>query len=163
MKTIEIDEEVFAYLQSKAIPYEDKNPNDTIRRLFGFDQKAIPPRLIPLPQARSRKVEGRKKPKASLIELVNAGFLEEGQILHVRDYQGREIPDSEATVYQGGLLSDGKKYSMSNLAEKILKGQGYDSNSVRGPAHWFTSNDVSIKSLWDKYLQKIHVPLSRLK
>lgn len=155
MKTIEIDEEVYAYLQSKAIPYEDKNPNDTIRRLFGFDKKAIPSRLIPLPQMRSRKVEGRKKPKASLIDLVNAGLLEEGQILHVRDYQGREIQDSEATVHQGGLLRNGVKYSMSNLAEKLLKGEGYDSDSVRGPAHWFTSNNISIKNLWESYLKKI--------
>ena len=155
MKAIEIDEEVYAYLQSKAIPYEDKNPNDTIRRLFGFDKKAIPSRLIPLPQVRSRKVEGRKKPKASLIELVNAGLLEEGQILHVRDYQRREIPDSEATVHQGGLLRDGVPYSMSNLAEKLLKGQGYDSDSVRGPAHWFTRNNISIKNLWESYLKKI--------
>jgi negative regulator of replication initiation len=135
MKTIEIDEEVYAYLQSKAIPYEDKNPNDTIRRLFEFDKKAIPSQLIPLPQMKSRKVEGRKKRKASLIELVNAGLLEEGQILHVRDYQGREIPDSEAVVHQGRLLRNGVKYSMSNLAEKLLKGQGYESDSVRGPAH----------------------------
>jgi predicted CopG family antitoxin len=155
MKTIEIDEEVYAYLQSKAIPYEDKNPNDTIRRLFGFDKKAIPSRLIPLPQVRSRKVEGRKKPKASLIELVNAGLLEEGQIIHVRDYQGREIQDSEATVHQGGILRNGIKYSMSNLAEILLKGQGYDSDSVRGPAHWFTSNNISIKNLWESYLNKI--------
>jgi hypothetical protein len=163
MKTIEIDEEVYAYLQSKAIPYEDKNPNDTIRRLFGFDNKAIPQRPIPLPQERPRMLQGRKKPKASLIELVNAGFLEEGQILHVRDYREREIPDSEATVHQGRLLKDGLSDSMSKLAEKLLKKNGYDSDSVRGPAHWFTSNDVSVKSLWDKYLQKIHVPLSKLK
>ena len=61
MKTIEIDEEVYAYLQSKAIPYEDKNPNYTIRRLFGFDKKkAIPSWVIPLPQVRPRKVKGRK-------------------------------------------------------------------------------------------------------
>jgi hypothetical protein len=150
MKTIEIDEEVFAYLQSKAIPYEDKNPNDTIRRLFGFDQKAISSRVISLPQVRSRKVEGGKKRKASLIELVNAGLLEEGQILHVRDYQGRKIPDSEAMIHQGRLHRDGVTYSMSKLAEKLLKGQGYNSDSVRGPAHWFTSNNISIKNLWEK-------------
>ena len=155
MKTIEIDEEVYAYLQSKAIPYEDKNPNDTIRRLFGFDKKAIPSRVIPLPQVRSRKVDGGKKRKASLIELVNAGLLEEGQILHVRDYQQREIQDSEAMVHQGGLLRGGVKYSMSNLAKKLLKGQGYGSNSVRGPAHWFTSNNISVKDLWESYLKKI--------
>jgi len=162
MKTIEIDEEIYAYFQSKAIPYEDKSPNDTIRRLFGFDKKAIPMRPIPLPQARPRMLQGRKKPKASLIELVNARYLEEGQILHLRDYRKREIPDSEATVHQGRLLKDGLNYSMSNLAEKLLKKNGYDSDSVRGPAHWFTSNDVSVKSLWEKYLQKIYAPLSKL-
>ena len=41
MKTVEIDEEVYAYIQSKAIPYEDKTPNYTFRRLFGLDKKAI--------------------------------------------------------------------------------------------------------------------------
>jgi len=153
MKAIEIDEEVYAYLQSKAIPYEDKTPNDTIRRLFGFDRRPTPQRLISLPQARSRKVEGRKKPKASLIELVNAGFLEEGQILHARDYQGREIPNSEAKIHQGRLLKDGVNDSMSKLAEKLLKGQGYDSDSVRGPAHWFTSDNISIKTLWESYFK----------
>ena len=155
MKMIEIDDEIFDYLLSKAIPYEDKTPNDTLRRLFGFDTKEIPQRTIPLPQKRSRVIRGRKKPKANLIELVDGGFLEEGQILHARDYQGREIPGSEATVYQGGLLRDGEKFSMSKLAEKFLKGQGYDSDSVRGPAHWFTSDNISVKRLWESYLKKI--------
>jgi hypothetical protein len=105
---------------------------------------------------------GRKKPKASLIELVNAGFLEEGQILHMRDYRGLEIPDSEATVHQGGLLRDGQKYSMSNLAEKLLKKQGYKSNSVQGPARWFTSENIGVLRLWSNYLKKIDVPMSEL-
>jgi hypothetical protein len=154
MKTIEIDEEIYAYLQSKAIPYEDKTPNDTIRRLFGFDKKAASPRPIPFPQERSRLIQGRKKqPKASLIDLVNAGLLEEGQILHLRDYQERMVPDSEAAVHQGGLFRDGKRYSMSNLAEKLLKVQGYTSNSVQGPARWFTSDNISIKIIWEKYLK----------
>ncbi len=155
MKIIEIDEEVYSYLQSKAIPYEDKTPNETIRRLFGFDKAAVPSRFKSLPQRGPLKVEGRKKPKASLAELVNAGFLEEGQMLHAGDYQGRKIPDSEATIHQGGLLMDGVGYSMSNLAEKLLKRQGYKSNSFRGPAHWFTENNDSIKKLWEDYLKKI--------
>ena len=155
MKIIEIDAEVYDYLQSKAIPYEDKTPNDTLRRLFGFDKMAIPQQLIPLPQERSQRIRGGKKPKANLIELVNAGLLEEGQTLHVRDYQGRDIPDSEAMVHQGGLLKEGLKYSMSNLAEKLLKKQGYSSDSVRGPAHWFTSENISVKRLWANYLNKI--------
>jgi hypothetical protein len=162
MKTIEIDEEIYAYLQKMAIPYEDKTPNDTIRRLFGFDKKAIPQRPIPLPQERSHNIQGRKIRKASLIELVNAGFLEEGQKLHLGDYREREIPDSEATVHKGGLLREGQKYSMSKLAEKLLKKQGYGSDSVRGPAHWFTGENVSVKKLWENYLQKKDVPLSEL-
>jgi len=155
MKIIEIDDEIFEYLLAKAIPYEDKTPNDTIRRLFGFDKKAIPEQPITLPQARSRTVHGRKQPKASLVELVNAGFLKQGQILHLRDYQRREIPESEAKVHHSGLLRDGQQNSMSDLAKKLLKKQGYDSNSVRGPAHWFTSDGISVKKLWENYLKKI--------
>jgi hypothetical protein len=73
----------------------------------------------------------------------------------LRDYRKCEIPDSEATVHQGRLLKDGLNYSMINLAEKLLKKNGYDSNSVRGPAHWFTSEKVSVKRLWENYLKKI--------
>ena len=155
MKTIEIDDEVFDYLLGKAIPYEDKTPNDTIRRLFGFEKKAVPMPPITLPRERSRVIQDRKKRKASLIELVNAGGLDEGQILHLRDYHRRDIPDSEATLHQGGLLRDGIKYSMSDLAKKLLKKQGYKSDSVRGPAHWFTSDNVNVKMLWENYLKKI--------
>ncbi len=155
MKTIEIDDEVYNFLLSKAIPYEEKMPNDTLRKLFGLDKETIPPRLISLPQEKFRMIRGRKKPKANLIELVNAGFLEEGQILHLRDYRGREIPNSEAMVHQGGVLKEGLKYSMSNLAEKLLKKQGYVSDSVQGPARWFTSDNISVKNLWEDYLKKI--------
>jgi hypothetical protein len=155
MKIIEIDEEVYSYLQSKAIPFEDKTPNDTIRRLFGFDKPSEASSVKFLPQREPRKVEGRKKPKTRLTELVDAEFLEEGQVLHLRDYRGRKIPDSEATIHRGGLLKDGEVYSMSNLAKKLLKKEGYASDSVRGPAHWFTENNDSIKNLWKDYLKKI--------
>jgi hypothetical protein len=154
MKIIEIDEQVYAYLQGKAIPYVDKTPNDTIRRLFGFDKPSEASSVISLPQRRPRKVEGRKKPKTRLTGLVDAGFLEEGQVLHVRDYRGRRISDSEATIHQGGLLKDGEVHSMSNLAKTLLKKEGYASDSVRGPAHWFTEKNESIKNLWKDYLKK---------
>ena len=154
MKTIEIDDEVYEYLESKAIPFEEKSPNDVMRRLFELDEKAIPQRIISIPQDRFRVIRGRKQRKANLIELVNAGVLEEGQVLHLRDYRGDEIQDSESTVHQGGLHREGEKYSMSKLAEKLLKKQGFFSNSVQGPARWFTSDNISIKMLWDNYLKK---------
>ena len=155
MKIIEIDGEVYSYLQSKAIPYEEKTPNDTIRRLLGLDKAAVPSRPKSLPQKTPRKIEGRKKPKASLLELVNAGILEDGQKLHARDYQGREIPDSEATIHLGGLLKDGENYSMTYLAKELFKRHGYKSDAVRGPLYWFTENNDSIKKLWEDYLEEI--------
>lgn len=37
MPNIEIDNEVWACLQTKAIPFQDKVPNDVLRREFGLD------------------------------------------------------------------------------------------------------------------------------
>ncbi len=152
MKAIEIDDEVHDYIVSKGILYVDQTLNDTIRRLFGFDKKAILGQPMAPPKEQSRTFWGQKKRKASLIKLVNAGILKEGQILHMR-YQGREIPDSEATIHQRGLLKNGQKYSMSDLAGKFLKKQGSIANSFRGTIYWFTSDNISIKELWAEYLK----------
>jgi len=97
---IEIDDEVSSYILSKVIHDEDKTLNDTIRRLLGFDKAGVTSTIKPLPQ-RPRIVEGRRKPKADLKKLVNAGVLKEGQILHLRNYQRHRFPDSEATIHQG--------------------------------------------------------------
>jgi len=152
MKTIELDDEVYDYIRSKGILYEDKTENDTVRRLFGFGKKAIPQQPMPPPQEKFPMIVGQKKPKASLVKLVNAGVLKEGQILHMR-YQGGKIADSEATIHQKGLLKDGEKYSMSNLAGKFLKKQGSTAYSFRGPIYWFTSDNISVESLWAEYLK----------
>jgi len=77
MKTIEIDDEVFAYLQGKAIAYVE-NPNLTLRRLLGIEKG-------PNQDLRSRPRVGRKKPKADLKQLVSAGLIREGQRLALRD------------------------------------------------------------------------------
>ena len=37
MRNIEIDEDVYGFIQARAIPYEDQRPNDTLRRIFGLD------------------------------------------------------------------------------------------------------------------------------
>lgn len=39
MKTIEIDDDIYAYLQSKANPFEEHTPNDVIRRILGLKKK----------------------------------------------------------------------------------------------------------------------------
>ena len=40
MKNIEIDDEVFSYLQSKAIPFVE-TPNLTLRRLFSLNAQIV--------------------------------------------------------------------------------------------------------------------------
>jgi hypothetical protein len=145
MKTIEIDDEVYAYLQNKAIAYIE-NPNLTLRRLLGISKAEKN-------QARPQTSAGRsKKPKANLSELIKAGLLKEGQKLSLRDYQSRELEGCEAIVSQGTLVWNGQKFSMSDLAKALLKKQGYQSDSVRGPMFWFTKDGVSIKDIWARYL-----------
>lgn len=144
MEDISIDQDVYAYLQSKAIAYEE-NPNATLRRLFGLDNKSS-----------SRKGHSRphgKKPKTSLRALKTAGLLREGQRLHLRDYQGRSISEAIATINGEKLNFNNDIFSMSELAATILKENGYSSDSVRGPAFWFTDEGRCIKDLWQQYLK----------
>jgi negative regulator of replication initiation len=144
MKTIEIDDEVFAFLQGQAIPFLE-DPNKTIRRLLGIKaQQKIQRR----PERKSRG----KNPKADLRKLIAAHLIQDGQRLHLRDYQGRKVADAQATVSQALLLHKGKRMSMSSLAKVLLQEQGYESEAVRGPAFWFTENGSSIKDLWEQYL-----------
>ncbi len=148
MKNIEIDDEVFAYLQSKAVPFVE-NPNLTLRRLFGLNGKkgvSIPKQ----PTATLRK----KQPKANLPTLVQSGLLESGQTLYLHDYQGNIIQGHEASISGKHLLYNNKQQSMSELAKLLLKKEGFSSNSVRGPAHWHNSDGISIKELWSQYLTR---------
>lgn len=43
MPNIEIDNDVWAYLQSKAIPFQDVAPNDVLRREFGLNERDMNP------------------------------------------------------------------------------------------------------------------------
>lgn len=147
MRKIEIDDEVFAYLQSKAIAYVE-TPNITLRRLFILDQKATQPLQF------GESIVRRKKPKANMLALIEAGLLEEGQQLIFKDYQERGISDGKAIIYGKLLKYNGKPYSMSKLAKQLLQKQGYESDQVRGPAFWFTSDGISIMDIWKRY-QKI--------
>ena len=79
MKNIELDNEVYAFLQNKAIPFVEK-PNDTLRRLFGIDNAFLQESTGDLMEKNeiSKRTKG---PRTSLILLVQAGLLEERQIL----------------------------------------------------------------------------------
>lgn len=148
---IDIDDAVFSYLQSKAVAFVE-TPNDTLRRLLAIGSDPKP--------TSSATVVGRaklgRKPKASLGRLIRAGLLANGQKLILHDYQGRPVPHGVAYVGGDGVFAslDRKRlYSMSDLAQELLKKQGYQSESVRGPSHWYTEDGRSITDLWEQYLR----------
>jgi hypothetical protein len=147
MKTIQVDDDVYSLLQRRAIAFEE-TPGMTLRRLLGLRR-----RKRGLMAASPRATPGRKRPKADLEILVSSGALEPGETLELRDYQGRTISGCEASVAGNQLTYNGKRYSMSNLAQMLLKLHGYESKAVRGPAFWFTKKGHSIKDLWDELVE----------
>ena len=151
MKQIEIDDEVFAYLQSKAIPYDEKTPNDTLRRLLGIKKKNEK-----MPTKDPSKTHHSKKPKADLQELVQSDLLEEGQKL-ILNYKEKKLPRKyEAIVSEKHLLWNGETYTMSGLLKIILRreGRAIPSETYRGPDYWYNSDGRSIKDLWKQYLNE---------
>lgn len=148
MRKIEVDDEVYAYLEGNVSSFFE-TPNQILRRILHLDKTEVsPPKL-------QRIQKRRKKPKTNLSDLVKAGLLQENQKLFLHDYQGNKIAGYEATFFQGSLIWKNQSYSMSELAKILLKEQGYASDSVRGPAHWFTSDGISIKDIWESFLRKI--------
>lgn len=158
MRNIEIDDEVFGYLQSKAIPFVE-TPNLTLRRLFGMDSIAAKPKG-PTPKIEQTQRKGsvrRKQPKTDLPKLIQLGLLQEGQTLYLHDYQGKKIPGYDSNISGKNLLGNNELFSMSELAKECLKKEGFSSESVRGPAHWFNSDGISVKELWKQYLKTYQI------
>ena len=153
MRNIEIDDEVFAYLQSKAIPFVE-TPNLTLRRLFELDKCKLHKPNVPSTQETRTLSRKKKQSKTALPSLVHAGLLQEGQTLYLHDYQGKKFPGYEVAVSGKSLLWNSQLFSMSQLAKNFLKQEGFSSNSVRGPARWYNADGISIKELWDQYLNK---------
>lgn len=162
MQTIEIDTDVFAHLQKNARPFVD-TPNSTLRRLLGIgsstaqvrkklssasdvDPNALLAESSAITSARS------KAPKADLQLLCQKGYLRDGQKLYLIDYQRNRVQNISASISGVDLISNGQRYSMSNLAQQLLGLAGFKSNSVRGPAHWVTDDGKTVKDLWQQYL-----------
>lgn len=148
MISVEIDDEVYSLLTNQAIAFVEKTPNDVLRRLL----KISKPKFQPIHQSGGNN-RGRKKPKTNLSDLINAGLLVDGQELFLHDYQGNKLNGNKAKLFNGFLLYNAKSYSMSDLAQILLKENGFKSDSVRGPIFWYTENGKSIKDLWDVFLK----------
>ena len=155
MRSIEIDNDVYSFLEAKVQGFDD-TPNFVLRRLLGIttapseEASSRPPVPIPSKQKRKRG----KAPKTNLRELVRIGSLSEGQTLYMHDYQCIRISGAEAEVRGNNLEYNGKLYSMSALTRDIMKKQGYGSNSYRGPQFWYTAQGECIKDMWDEYLRE---------
>jgi len=189
MQSIEVDNDVFAYLQKHAQPFVD-TPNSTLRRLLSIDstgfkiaitsatheelsehsdsqlsQKSaefsdsrrisgVSKRRFEESSTESRQTRSRsKEQKANLSKLIQENFLRDRQKLYLVDYRGNRVEKFSAIVSGNGLIYNDKEYSMSNLAQKLLTEVGFQSFSIRGPAHWVTEEGKSIKDLWKQHLE----------
>lgn len=147
MPAVFLDEDVHAFIVRNAKLYVDKSESDTLRRLLKIETGA--PRPAP---ASERSASARsKKPKVDLFELKRSGLLRQGQKLFLHDYRGQRLDGMTAEVGPANkLVWSGRRYSMSALASTLLKRSGFQADSVRGPAHWFTEDGSSVLSLWQR-------------
>jgi len=155
MKTIEVDDEVYAYLQNQAEPFEEPTPNHVIRRLLGIHSKPrVQTQLDTKPVA--RKPNCSKAPKTNIKTLIQHGILSDGQSLYLR-YKSHRLSKEYVTKISGDkLLYEGSLYTMSRLVAEILEPEGYGipSKAYRGPEYWFTSDGISIRQLWEKFIKQ---------
>ena len=161
MKTIEVDDAVFAHIQRHALAFVD-TPNSTCRRLFQLDSPDSKPLTALADPVRStgrekdfdRAGKRSKAPKADVVLLIEKGLLREGQTLYLIDYQSNRVQKFAAIISGSDLIYNNKRFSMSGLAQELLAEVGFTSNFVRGPAHWATEEGKSIKDLWQQFLVK---------
>jgi hypothetical protein len=112
-----------------------------------------PPMVTPSP-VREREVssptETQRAEKVTMQDLVDAGLLQDGETLYLFYHQ--RIPQETAQVVarQNKLryAKDGRLYSRSRLASKLLRQHGLIHNpSVQGPKHWVNHTDTTLDAL----------------
>lgn len=157
MRTFEIDEDLVKLIWAKAKPqpFENLSFSDALRRILvepsipsvwpRFPTSELLGMLEGLPE-RLRK----RAPKTELRSLVRLGKLQEGQELVLVDYRRQPRRNFKATISKNDLLYKGKAYSMSALAQQLLKRTGYSSDSVRGPEHWATASGKLVSEIWQE-------------
>lgn len=131
---------------------------------YASHKSAVLPPTIPSKAADNSKIsnlgsgqggpKSKKKPKTSLPELIRAGILKENERLIFQNYRGVKFPQYEVTISDGLLKWNGSRYSMSDLASKLLKDldPSQDNEFVRGPILWINAAGKTIADLWEKYL-----------
>jgi hypothetical protein len=165
VRQILVDEQVYEEIARRALPFVDREPNDTLRRLLGV--ATAPPDGAdggPSGVASSRGAtaatraaagprRGRRVPRVRLSTLVATGWLTRGESLTCVDSSGTPVPNGSATVGTGNkLVRNGQWYSMSRLAIELLRSAGHEIEAARGPAHWRTADGRTLLELWRAHL-----------
>jgi hypothetical protein len=168
VRQIEVDDRVYAEIARRALPFVDREPNDTLRRVLGVsdapqdgaagegggDPTAAGAARAPEPAGRARLAaagprRGQRVARVQLSALVADGWLTRGESLICVDASGTPVPGGVATVGTGNkLVRDGQWYSMSRLAIELLRAAGHQVDGARGPAHWRTADGRTLLDLW---------------
>jgi hypothetical protein len=113
-RKIEVDEDVFEVLQREAVPFEDTEPNDVLRRLL----------LGHVPTLRGEKA-------GDLMPLLESGLLKAGDKLeHHRPRKGRTFT-AEVTADGHIQLPDERRFAAPSPALKACVG-----SDINGWANW---------------------------
>jgi hypothetical protein len=161
MRTFEIDEDLvkLVWAKAKPEPFENLSFSDALRRVLvepsisGVRPWPIPPFsevLKGLPEKLRKRA-----PKTELRALVRLGRLQEGQVLTLVDYRRQPRQEFKAKISKNDLIYKGKAYSMSALAQQLLKRRGYSSESVRGPEHWANADGKLVSEIWQETLAAV--------
>lgn len=154
MQSIEIDDEVLGVLSAHAQPFVD-TPNSTLRRLLGLqrnqsraDASKAAPRSAAVRREASIVPARQKAPKADLKELIARKLIASNERLYLVDFKGERVGNKSAIVDGSDLIHEGKRFSMSALADQLLSKVGYKPGATRGPLHWAKEGGDTITKLW---------------
>ena len=149
MQTIQVDNDVYNYLERKVTGFGD-TPNQVLRRILKIEKNSEKPSAVSIKKIRT---SGSKAPKTNILDLIEINSLKEGQELHLIDYQEHKVKNIKAIIRGNQLEYNNQFYSMSALAKELLNKEGFDSSEYRGPRFWCTDDGKSIQSLWAEYLK----------
>ena len=120
MKTIEVPDDLYKELEKRAIPFEDKEPADVIRRIIDY------------PRIGSAETDESTCDNGSDLHC-RGGMIHHGTRLR-KTYKGHSF---EAEVLNGKILLNGNSYlSPSEAANAAVCSVGPQSSSINGWIFW---------------------------
>jgi hypothetical protein len=155
MPTIFVDDEVFAAIQAVAIPFVDKAPNETLRRHFGLSNEKSGRSDKGNGASAKNKRNHKRSPKIHYQSLIDNGDLRNGQVLYPVDSMGKRLPGEQAEFTNGRVRYNGGTYSLSTLADNLLRKHGKKSpnnRAARGPKFFATETGTTLEQIWNAYL-----------